>query len=41
MSHASYGGCSDGMRLTPALSTDSRLTLQNATTLGGGYVELT
>jgi dihydrofolate reductase len=30
----------DGMRLTPAVSTDAGLTLESATTLGDGYVEL-
>jgi hypothetical protein len=29
------------MRLTPAVSTDAGLTLESATTLGDGYVELT
>jgi len=31
----------DGMRLTPALSTDTGLTLESASTFPGGYVELT
>jgi dihydrofolate reductase len=31
----------DGMRLTPSVGTDAAFTLESASTLGDGYVELT